>query len=81
MRGSSASCSQPQVDDDAFWGGIRQEFPDIVFINPDEVICIKGLCSPVLEGVLLYRDEGHLNDVGSRLIGRKLLARGVSFFR
>ncbi|MOA60386.1 hypothetical protein D3C78_1852470 [compost metagenome] len=39
------------------------------------------MCSPIIQGQLLYLDDSHLNEVGSRFIGRTLLDRGYSLLR
>ncbi|MNF06616.1 hypothetical protein D3C80_2066070 [compost metagenome] len=57
---------------------MRARFPQIRFIDPNQVICPAGVCSPIIEGQLLYLDDSHLNEVGSRFIGRTLLERGFS---
>ena len=57
---------------------IRLEYPQVRFIDPNQVICHADRCSPVLNGKLLYRDDDHLNDIGSREIGQELLIKGVS---
>jgi hypothetical protein len=56
---------------------IQVRFPQVAFIEPNQVICVADTCHPVLNDVLLYRDSVHLNDVGSRLIGRALMLQGV----
>ncbi|MHC8386935.1 SGNH hydrolase domain-containing protein [Pseudomonas sp. MDT2-39-1] len=40
------------------------------------MICPTGVCSPISKGQLLYLDDSHLNEVGSRFISRTLLDRG-----
>jgi hypothetical protein len=57
---------------------IQKSHPEITFIDPNAVICDGKQCSPIVANVPLYRDDGHLNEVGSRLIGTLLLQRGVS---
>lgn len=74
--GSSSSCSVPKSSVPAYWAKLRIGFPTVHFIDPNEIICANDNCSPVLGDVLLYRDDTHLNDVGSRLIGRILAERG-----
>ncbi|WP_256660538.1 SGNH hydrolase domain-containing protein [Pseudomonas sp. G(2018)] len=54
------------------------KFPQVHFIDPNQVICTAGVCSPMIKGQLLYLDDLHLNEVGSRFIGRTLLDRGNS---
>jgi hypothetical protein len=48
-----------------------------VYIDPNKVICGKGICHAMIGNVPLYRDSGHLNDIGSRLIGKKLVEKGI----
>ncbi|MHC8326520.1 acyltransferase family protein [Pseudomonas sp. LB1P83] len=57
---------------------IHVKYPQVHFIDPDQVICPEGVCSPIIKGQLLYLDDSHLNEVGSRFIGRTLLDRGYS---
>jgi len=57
---------------------IRSEYPQVRIVDPNQVICHADKCSPVLNGKLLYRDDNHLNDIGSREIGHELLTIGVS---
>jgi hypothetical protein len=50
-------------------------FPDMLWINPRNVICDELRCQTVLNGIPLYRDESHLNYVGSTEIGREYIKR------
>jgi hypothetical protein len=50
-------------------------------IDPNDVMCPNGIFRSVLQGQLLYRDAGHLNDAGSRLVGELLLQRGIGLAR
>jgi hypothetical protein len=74
-------CSVAQSEVPRYWTYVRKEFPNTRFIDPNNVICSNGSCSPVIGRTLLYRDDGHLNEIGSRLIGRVLLESGVSLVR
>jgi len=56
---------------------LKREFPDLVYIDPNKVICGKGICHAMIGNVPLYRDSGHLNDIGSRLIGKMLVEKGI----
>ncbi|MDO7897041.1 acyltransferase family protein [Pseudomonas citrulli] len=78
MFGTDRLCSTPQDAPPPYWAGIRARLPQVHFIDPNPVICPAGLCSPIIDGLLLYRDDAHLNDVGSRFIGRTLRDRGFS---
>lgn len=48
----------------------QQRYPQIMWINPRDVICDEARCETVLNGIPLYRDESHLNHVGSTEMGR-----------
>ncbi|RON50311.1 acyltransferase family protein [Pseudomonas frederiksbergensis] len=78
MFGTEHSCSVAQSALAPYWADIRVEFPQVRFIDPNQVICPAGVCSPIINGQLLYLDDSHLNEVGSRFIGRTLLDRGYS---
>lgn len=54
---------------------LKQEFPDVIWIDPDQLLCNEQRCLTEMDGVPLYKDHGHLNDVGSRLLARKWLER------
>ncbi|CDF94312.1 MULTISPECIES: acyltransferase family protein [unclassified Pseudomonas] len=71
-------CSAPLDIAAPYWAGIRARLPQVHFIDPNQVICPAGLCSPIIDGQMLYRDDAHLNDGGSRFIGRTLLDQGFS---
>lgn len=58
-----------------FFAILKKEFPDVVWINVDELLCDRTKCITELDGIPLYKDRGHLNDVGSRLLAKKWLAR------
>jgi len=67
-------CREPRDAAQGYWERVRERYPDVIFINPNEVICAGSYCSPVVDGILLYRDEGHLNDEGARKIGGLMLS-------
>ncbi len=75
---STNNCSVPQSPKPAYWARIRERFPQIRFIDPNAIICAKEQCNPVVSGTLLYRDDTHLNDIGSRLLGQQFLNHGYS---
>lgn len=79
MYGTRRLCTADEKPSmQSYMADIKRAHPDITFIDPDKVICTSGICNPVVDSTELYRDDGHLNDVGSRLIGARLLAEGVS---
>lgn len=78
MFGNDHDCTVTESALAPYWADIRVEFPQVRFIDPNQVICPSGVCSPIINGQLLYLDDSHLNEVGSRFIGRTLLGRGYS---
>ena len=52
---------------------VQERFPEITWINPRKAICDESRCQTVLNGIPLYRDESHLNYVGSTEIGKVYL--------
>lgn len=78
MFGTERDCSVAQSALAPYWADVRAKFPQVRFIDPNQVICPAGVCSPIIQGQLLYLDDSHLNEGGSRLIGRTLLERGYS---
>jgi peptidoglycan/LPS O-acetylase OafA/YrhL len=81
MFGAHGSCSAPLDITAPYWSAVRAKLPQVHFIDPNRVICPAGLCSPIIDGQLLYRDDAHLNDVGSRFIGRTLRNQGFSLLQ
>ena len=53
----------------------QARFPDIIWTNPRKVLCDEQRCQTVLNGIPLYRDENHLNNVGAIEIGKEYLKR------
>lgn len=53
----------------------QHRFPNITWINPRKAICDEHRCQTVLNGIPLYRDESHLNYVGSTEVGREYIQR------
>ena len=81
MFGLKTDCSVENVPTRQYWTQIRQDIPGIHFIDPNQAICNEQRCSPVLGQTLLYRDEFHLNNDGSRAIGERLLQEGITLLR
>lgn len=74
-------CEAAETTRPHYWADIRARFPQVHFIDPNQVICAKGRCSSLVDGKLLYLDNAHLNEVGSRYIGQTLLERGYSLLK
>lgn len=78
MYGTAEICEQKKQSGIGYLEDIRSRYPAVEIIDPNLIICPDLTCSPTLDGVLLYRDSGHLNDIGSRLVGQRLLAMGIA---
>jgi peptidoglycan/LPS O-acetylase OafA/YrhL len=44
--------------------------PDVSFLDMRALLCTDSLCSPFKDDVLIYRDRGHLNAIGSAYLAR-----------
>lgn len=77
MYGTAISCESQRQGAPEYFSEIRNRYPSVHIIDPNLVVCDDDKCSPTLGDALLYRDDGHLNDVGSRLIGQSLLGMGI----
>ena len=60
----------------ALFAQLADEFPQLKFIDPNSLLCSKDSCYTELEGVPLYRDDDHLNQVGSEWLAKKMLENG-----
>jgi hypothetical protein len=45
---------------------------NVSFVSPLEAMCDKAWCSPVANGIYMYRDRGHLNGVGAEQLARSM---------
>nr|WP_217343851.1 acyltransferase family protein [Noviherbaspirillum sp. L7-7A]MBV0877936.1 acyltransferase [Noviherbaspirillum sp. L7-7A] len=84
LFGSADSCdtvAQPNGRQRLMFETLKREFPTISYIDPNKAICDGGHCHAIIDNVPLYRDSGHLNDIGSRLIGRMLVEKGISLLQ
>lgn len=61
---------------DRFLSDLAARHPSVDFLDVRSVICIKGHCSPYVDGELAYYNATHLSMSGSWRIGRKLMEDG-----
>ncbi len=52
------------------FAAIAKTDPGVTFLDMIDLLCPGPLCSAFKDGVLLYRDRGHLNAVGSAALAR-----------
>ena len=72
---SAATVEQDLENFYRFRAAAKQRFPGVQWINPRKVLCDAQRCQTVLNGIPLYRDESHLNNVGAIEIGKVYLER------
>lgn len=53
---------------------IIKKYKNVYFLDLDDFYCSKGICSPYDEnGILMYRDENHLNIHGAEVLADRFL--------
>lgn len=52
---------------------LKEKYPDIILINPNDVLCRDGECDVQIDGTFIYSDQAHLNRLGAFLLGEKYL--------
>ena len=73
------TCDSARIGPPEYFKAIEAQYPQVHFVDPNQAICdAQNICHPVLNDILLYRDDNHLNDIGSREIGERLLTLGAS---
>ena len=45
---------------------------NVSFFSPLDTMCDEAGCSPVMDGVYMYRDRGHLNRIGAEHLARSM---------
>mgnify|MGYP005994676773 CR=1 FL=1 len=64
---------RPTYKDSQIVKDIKQRFPSINFIDLKDVMCDNNQCDLVLNDVIVYRNNDHLNTIGAKLIAEKYL--------
>ena len=57
----------------ALFEELRKEYPMVTFVNGRNLLCDAESCDARLGDVTLYKDNGHLNYVGAKLLGDEFL--------
>jgi hypothetical protein len=47
---------------------IASSNPNVLFFDQNQVYCDVGRCSPIMNGMPLYRDQNHLSEYGSKVV-------------
>lgn len=50
-------------------GGVLDKYPSVTVVDPLPIFCRNEVCSPALDGEILYRDKDHLSFLGSLILG------------
>ena len=73
-------CEMPRLTWDkeiAEWASylvkLTKRYPELKLVDISRVMCDNRSCKTELDGIPLYRDPSHLNDIGARLLARKYL--------
>ncbi len=70
---SASDAEKEQANFYRFKEAASARFPDLTWINPRQVMCGEEVCETVMDGIPLYRDDNHLNYIGSKLLGEAYL--------
>jgi hypothetical protein len=52
---------------------VRVRFPSIQIVSLEKLFCNTNSCSMLENGLLMYRDQNHLNINGSRYVGNAIV--------
>lgn len=54
---------------------MANKFTEVEYIDFNHLICLDGLCSPYLEGGIIYFDKSHFSMEGSSVLGEAVIER------
>lgn len=60
---------------------LQRKYPQIILLEPHQLMCSDKKCEMALNNIPLYRDEDHLNEVGSSVLGQKFLQKYKNPFK
>lgn len=72
---SAQVLEEQQAHKQALFAELAREYPTLRFIDPNKLICAEGTCTTELDGLPIYRDDDHLNRMGSEYLGQLYLQR------
>ncbi|KTD37415.1 acyltransferase [Legionella moravica] len=75
---NSEQCEFDLIPGDQQWfddlfAQMKQKYPQLVVIDPQKVLCPNGRCKADIDGVPVFKDEGHITDYASYQLGRAYL--------
>ncbi len=60
---------------DTAFAKLQQKFPQLIIIDPQQVLCEKDNCKATINNIPVFRDESHLTDYASYHLGQRYLKR------
>jgi peptidoglycan/LPS O-acetylase OafA/YrhL len=69
-----------QYEIKAFFEELSTRYPELIFIDPIDIMCNEQHCLSAINDIPLYLDKQHLNGTGSRVIGEEYLIKNGSPF-
>lgn len=72
----ASQCEQASSGRDEYmnvFDEVAEEFDNVRVVRTYELLCADGVCSMARNGVLLFRDEDHLNIDGSTYVGEAIV--------
>ena len=73
---SSLDCrvnQEPNVFFSGLVSSVKSMYPQVIVIKPRDLICKGSSCTMFAGGIPLFRDDDHLNEMGSKLMGELYL--------
>jgi hypothetical protein len=65
--------------DNQLYNSLNESFgQDISYISVKEIFCQNNICTSYFKGFPLYRDTNHLNNEGSRLLGKEFIKQSLA---
>ena len=58
-----------------FFFNLKKKYQKVILIDPSQIICNSNKCFSSINNIPLYFNEGHLNAIGSQLIGKLYLEK------
>jgi peptidoglycan/LPS O-acetylase OafA/YrhL len=57
----------------ATFAKLQQKYPQLIIIDPEQVLCTKNKCKADINNIPVFRDESHLTDYASYQLGERYL--------
>jgi peptidoglycan/LPS O-acetylase OafA/YrhL len=81
------TCRRPAAEVRHRLDAVNRLFSDVAnrhngvsFYSPLDTMCDEAWCSPIVDGVYMYRDSGHLNRIGAEHLSRTIQAHLPDLF-